>query len=198
MQRSIVDSREVTPFPARGEQLVRGLLDELGEDPAREGLIGTPERVWQSLSFLTDGYRQDVAEVVGDAVFAESYDETVVVRDIEFFSLCEHHLLPFFGRAHIAYAPAGSIIGLSKLARLVDLFSHRLQVQERLTAQIADALVDAVNPRGVAVLLEGAHLCMMMRGVQKQHSRTTTSAMRGTFKDDAGSRAEFFGMCQRS
>ncbi len=197
MQQSVIYPTEVTTFRSRGEQLVSHLLDELGEDPSREGLLATPSRVWKSLSFLTDGYGQDAAEVVGDAVFEERYDELVVVRDIEFFSLCEHHMLPFFGRAHIAYLPDGKIVGLSKLPRLVDLFSHRLQVQERLTTQIADALEEVLQPRGVAVVLEGSHLCMMMRGVQKQNSQTVTSAMRGTFKDDARTRAEFFELIKR-
>lgn len=194
MERSAMYPTEVTAFPVRGEQLVRQLLDELGEDPSRDGLVATPSRVWKSLSFLTDGYSQDVADVVGDAVFEEQYDEMVVVRDIEFFSLCEHHLLPFFGRAHIAYVPDGKIVGLSKLPRVVDVYSHRLQVQERLTTQIADALETVLQPKGVAVVLEGSHLCMMMRGVQKQNSQTLTSAMRGTFKEDARTRAEFFDL----
>jgi GTP cyclohydrolase IA len=198
MQQSVMYPTEITALPMRGEQLVRHLLSELGEDPSREGLAATPSRVWKSLSFLTEGYGQDAADVVGDAVFEEQYDEMVVVRDIEFFSLCEHHLLPFFGRAHISYLPDGKIIGLSKLPRLVDLFSHRLQVQERLTTQIADALEDVLKPKGVAVVLEGSHLCMMMRGVQKQNSQTVTSAMRGTFKDDARTRAELFELIKHA
>lgn len=198
MERSADYPADVTALPVRGEQLVRRLLDELGEDPSREGLVATPSRVWKSLSFLTDGYGQDLADVIGDAVFEEQYDEMVAVLDIEFFSLCEHHMLPFFGRAHIAYLPDGKIVGLSKLPRLVDAFSHRLQVQERLTTQIADALEEVLQPKGVAVLLEGSHLCMMMRGVQKQNSHTVTSAMRGGFKDDARTRAEFFEIVKRS
>lgn len=198
MQSSIIYPTDVTTFRPRGEQLVGHLIDELGEDPSREGLVATPSRVWKSLSFLTDGYGQEAADVVGDAVFEERYDEMVVVRDIEFFSLCEHHMLPFFGRAHISYLPDGKIVGLSKLPRLVDLFSHRLQVQERLTTQIADALEEVLQPRGVAVVLEGSHLCMMMRGVQKQNSQTVTSAMRGTFKDDARTRAEFFELIKHT
>ena len=192
MQHAVMYPTDVTTFHPRGEKLVSHLIEELGEDPSREGLLATPGRVWKSLSFLTDGYGQDPSEVVGDAIFEEPYDEMVVVRDIEFFSLCEHHMLPFFGRAHISYLPDGKIVGLSKLPRLVDLFSHRLQVQERLTTQIADALGEVLQPKGVAVVLEGSHLCMMMRGVQKQNSQTVTSAMRGTFKDDPRTRAEFF------
>ena len=177
-----------------GAFLVGLLLAELGEDPSREGLERTPERVWRSLSYLTEGYRQDPFEVVGDAVFDEAYDEMVLVRDIEFYSLCEHHMLPFFGRAHVAYLPDGKVVGLSKIPRLVDVFSHRLQVQERLTVQIAEALEEALQPRGVGVVLEASHLCMAMRGVQKADSRTTTSAMRGAFKIDARTRAEFLDL----
>jgi GTP cyclohydrolase I len=187
-----------TPFPVRGEQHVSRLLEELGEDPAREGLVRTPHRVWESLRFLTEGYHVDPIDVVGDAVFEEQYDEMVVVQDIEFYSLCEHHMLPFFGRAHVAYIPNGRIVGLSKLPRLVDVFSHRLQVQERLTTQIADSLTDLLSPQGVGVVLEGEHLCMMMRGVQKQSSRTVTSAMRGTFQTDPRTRTEFFDLLKRS
>lgn len=186
------------PHPRHGESLISQLLHELGEDPAREGLLATPERVWRSLSFLTDGYDQDVNDVVGDALFEEAYDEMVMVRDIEFYSLCEHHMLPFFGRVHIAYIPNGRVVGLSKIPRLVDVFSHRLQVQERLTTQLADALVAALAPRGVAVVVEASHLCMMMRGVQKQRSETMTSAMRGIFKEDARTRSEFFELLKRS
>jgi GTP cyclohydrolase IA len=187
-------SHTLTPFVPPVPQLVERLLDELGEDPEREGLRQTPQRVWRSLSYLTDGYSQDVFEVVGDALFEESYDEMVVVRDIEFYSLCEHHMLPFFGNAHVAYIPDGRIVGLSKLPRIVDLFSHRLQVQERLTTQIAEALEEVLQPRGVAVVVEASHLCMMMRGVQKQHSQTVTSAMRGIFKDDPRTRSEFLDL----
>ena len=187
----------LTPFPSRGPHHVARLLEELGEDPSREGLERTPHRVWESLSFLTDGYGRELEDVVGDAVFEERYDEMVVVRDIEFYSLCEHHMLPFFGRAHIAYVPDGRIVGLSKLPRAVDLFSHRLQVQERLTTQIADALEDVLQPKGVGVVMEAAHLCMMMRGVQKQSSQTMTSAMRGIFKSDPRTRSEFLDLLKR-
>ncbi len=184
-----------TPVSGRGPQLITRLLHALGENPDREGLEKTPERVWQSLSYLTEGYGQDVADVVGDALFEEEYDEMVAVRDIELYSLCEHHLLPFFGRAHVAYVPNGRIIGLSKLPRVVDLFSRRLQVQERLTTQIADALDEILHPKGVGVVVEASHLCMMMRGVQKQNSATVTSAMRGIFKSDPRTRSEFLDLC---
>jgi GTP cyclohydrolase I len=183
-----------TPLVPRGETLVRRLIEEVGEDPDREGLLNTPHRVWKSLSFLTDGYDADVFEVVGDALFEDAYDEMVTVRDIEFYSLCEHHMLPFFGACHVAYIPQGKIVGLSKLPRIVDLFSHRLQVQERLTAQIADAIEEVLQPRGVGVVMEASHLCMMMRGVEKQGSRTTTSAMRGLFKTDPRTRSEFLSL----
>jgi GTP cyclohydrolase I len=186
---------DLTP---RGPQLVQSLIEELGEDPSREGLVDTPERVWASLSFLTDGYGRDVADAVGDAIFEEEYDEMVAVRDIEFYSLCEHHLLPFFGRAHVAYVPDGRIVGLSKLSRLVDLFSYRLQVQERLTTQIAAALEEVLAPKGVGVVLEGSHLCMMMRGVEKQQAKTVTSAMRGIFKTDPRTRAEFLDLVKQA
>jgi GTP cyclohydrolase I len=185
-----------TSIAVRGPQIVTRLLEALGEDPGREGLDRTPERVWNSLSYLTDGYGQEVADVIGDAVFEEQYDEMVVVRDIELYSLCEHHLLPFFGRAHVAYVPDGRIVGLSKLPRVVDLFSRRLQVQERLTTQIADALAEVLQPKGVGVVIEASHLCMMMRGVQKQNSATVTSAMRGIFKTDPRTRSEFLDLCR--
>jgi GTP cyclohydrolase I len=184
----------VLPLHPRGEQHVARLLSELGEDPTREGLERTPQRVWKSLSFLTDGYDKEVMDVVGEALFEEPYDEMVMVRDIEFYSLCEHHMLPFYGRAHVAYIPDGRIVGLSKLPRIIDVFSHRLQVQERLTCQIAQALEEVLQPKGVAVVMEGAHLCMMMRGVQKQNSRTLTSAMRGIFQTDPRTRGEFLDL----
>jgi GTP cyclohydrolase IA len=170
--------------------LVEGLLRYVGEDPGREGLQRTPERVAKSLQFLTAGYEQDVASVINGAVFAQTYSEMVIVRDIEVYSLCEHHLLPFFGRAHVAYIPDGRIIGLSKVPRIVDIFARRLQVQERLTTQVAGALDEALSPLGVAVVIEAAHLCMMMRGVQKQNSSTLTSSMRGVFLYDQRTRAE--------
>jgi GTP cyclohydrolase IA len=170
---------------------VRHQLELLGEDPDREGLVKTPARVAASLKWLTRGYDMSVADVVGDALFAEDHTSMVMVRDIEFYSLCEHHMLPFFGRAHVAYLPHGKVVGLSKIPRVVDVFARRLQVQERLTEQIAQALEDVLAPAGVGVVLDGVHLCMMMRGVEKQSSRTITSAMRGAFRDDARTREEF-------
>ncbi len=188
-------ARDVIPstFPdgAAPEALIRGLLEALGEDPAREGLLKTPARVVASLRYLTEGYTQDVDAVLGDAFFTEAYDEMVVVRDIEVFSLCEHHLLPFFGRAHVAYLPRERIVGLSKIPRLVDLFARRLQVQERLTTQIAETLMDKLDPLGVAVVVEARHLCMVMRGVEKQNSSVITSHMLGKFRDDPRTRGEF-------
>jgi GTP cyclohydrolase I len=173
------------------EGLVRKQLRLLGEDPTREGLLRTPQRVARSMAWLTRGYRQDAYSAVGEGVFAEAHDHMVMVRDIELYSLCEHHLLPFFGKAHIAYIPSGRILGLSKLPRLVEVFARRLQVQERLTAQIADAVQEVLNPRGVGVVIEAMHLCMMMRGVEKQNSKTITSALLGSFRDDAKTRDEF-------
>jgi GTP cyclohydrolase I len=176
------------------EPLLRNVLLALGEDPGRDGLIDTPKRIRKSLAFLTEGYGQDPRGILGTAVFPEHYDEMVLVKDIELYSLCEHHLLPFFGRAHVAYIPDGKIVGLSKLPRLVDIFSRRLQVQERLTTQIAQAVQDLLEPRGVGVVIEASHLCMMMRGVQKQNSRTVTSCLLGCFKDDPQTRAEFLNL----
>ena len=173
------------------EQLVRQQLALLGEDVEREGLVKTPQRVANSLAWLTRGYAQTAEGVIGDALFAESHASMVMVRDIELYSLCEHHLLPFFGRAHIAYIPAGRIVGLSKLPRVVEVYARRLQVQERLTEQIAEALERVLAPAGVGVVLECAHLCMMMRGVEKQSSKTITSAVRGVFREDARTRDEF-------
>jgi len=170
---------------------IREVLAALGEDPGREGLLKTPERVESSLRFLTQGYHMTVSEVIGDAVFAEQHQSMIMVRDIELYSLCEHHLLPFFGRAHVAYIPNGKILGLSKVARIVDVFARRLQVQERLTDQIADAIMEVLHPTGVGVVIEAAHFCMMMRGVEKQNSRTVTSALRGIFRDDSKTRVEF-------
>ncbi len=175
------------PFADR----VRDIIAALGEDAGREGLLKTPERVESALRFLTQGYRQTVADVVGDAVFEESHQSMIMVRDIELYSLCEHHMLPFFGRAHVAYIPDGKILGLSKVARVVDVFARRLQVQERLTDQVADAIMEVLRPAGVGVVVEAAHFCMMMRGVEKQNSRTVTSALRGIFRDDSRTRDEF-------
>jgi GTP cyclohydrolase I len=174
--------------------LVRRMLELIGEDPARPGLIKTPQRVANSLTWLTRGYRMDVNEVVGDAVFEEPHSSMVMVRDIELYSLCEHHLLPFFGKAHIAYIPDNKIVGLSKLPRIVEVFARRLQVQERLTEEIAQAIQDVLNPKGVGVVIEAYHLCMMMRGVQKQNSQTVTSAVRGIFRNDARTREEFLSL----
>jgi GTP cyclohydrolase I len=171
--------------------LVRDMLTALGEDPGREGLLKTPERVEKSLCWLTQGYGQSVHDAVGDAIFEESHQSMILVRDIELYSLCEHHMLPFFGRAHVAYIPDGKIMGLSKAARIVDVFARRLQVQERLTDQIADAIMEVLAPAGVGVVVEAAHFCMMMRGVEKQNSRTVTSALRGIFRDDSRTRDEF-------
>jgi len=170
---------------------VRELLRLLGEDPDREGLQKTPARVEKSLHFLTSGYRQDIGAIVNGAVFEEVCDEMVVVKDIDLFSLCEHHLLPFYGKAHVAYLPNGKIIGLSKIPRIVDMFARRLQVQERLTTQIAECIGEHLNPRGVGVVIEAYHLCMAMRGVEKQNAFATTSAMLGAFRQDRGTRMEF-------
>jgi GTP cyclohydrolase I len=177
---------------------IRAILAEVGEDPERQGLQRTPERVAKSLRFLTQGYEQDAGKVIGDALFHESHNNMVLVRDIEFYSLCEHHMLPFYGKAHVAYIPNGSIVGLSKMARVVDVFARRLQVQERMTDQIADALEQTLHPRGVGVVLDAAHLCMMMRGVQKQGSSTITSAMRGSFLEDHRTREEFLRLVHGS
>jgi GTP cyclohydrolase IA len=181
-------SRErTTPIQAE----VRTILAALGEDPDRAGLAKTPERVESSLRWLTRGYELTVADAVGDALFHEQHNSMILVRDIEVYSLCEHHMLPFFGRAHVAYIPDGRIVGLSKLPRIVEVFARRLQVQERLTDQIADAIMDVLEPHGVGVLIEAVHLCMAMRGVEKQNSRTVTSAVRGIFRSDIRSRDEF-------
>ena len=173
------------------EKLIEQLLKELGEDPHREGLERTPERVAKALTYLTSGYSQNVEQILNDALFVEEYDEMVVVKDIDFASTCEHHLLPFIGKAHIAYMPHRKIVGLSKIPRLVEMFSRRLQVQERLTTQIASTLNDALQPRGVAVVMEAVHLCMLVRGVEKQNSKAVTSAMLGAFRDRPETRAEF-------
>jgi GTP cyclohydrolase I len=176
---------------------IRELLAELGEDPDREALLRTPARVAESLRFLTQGYGVDVRDVIRDAVYAEPYEEMVLVRDVEVYSLCEHHMLPFYGRAHVAYMPRGRIVGLSKLPRVVDVFARRLQVQERLTTQIAEALDEALHPYGVAVVIEAYHLCMMMRGVQKQNSQTVTSSLTGVFRTDPKTRSEFLELIGR-
>ena len=171
--------------------LIAGLLRELGEDPSREGLVKTPQRVAESLRFLTSGYDADVGEVVRGAMFDVSCDEMVIVKDIEFYSLCEHHILPMTGKVHIGYLPAGKVIGLSKIARAVDVYARRLQVQERMTNQIAESLMRLLGARGVGVVVEAVHYCMVMRGVQKQNSKTVTSSMLGSFRDDSRTRTEF-------
>ncbi len=180
------------------EQAVRTLLLGLGEDPNREGLIDTPKRVVKALKFLTSGYHQSLDELLNGAVFHENTDEMVLVRDIDLFSSCEHHILPILGRAHVAYIPNGKVIGLSKIARICEMYARRLQVQERLTAQIADAVEGLLKPQGVAVVVEASHMCMVMRGVQKPGSWTTTSAMRGVFAEDSKTRQEFMSLIRHS
>ncbi len=180
--------------PHRREELektVVQLLVAIGEDPGREGLLKTPHRVAKAYEFLMQGYGEDVETVLNGAVFSEKYSEMVIVKDIDFYSMCEHHMLPFFGKAHVAYIPNGKIVGLSKLPRIVEVFSRRLQVQERLTQQVAETLFNALNPAGVGVVIEARHMCMMMRGVEKQNSVATTSAMLGVFRDDVKTRQEF-------
>ena len=176
---------------------VRAILAGLGEDPDREGLAKTPERVAKALRFLTQGYAQDPEDVLNQALFSVDYDEMVVVKDIDMFSLCEHHLLPFFGKAHVAYLPAGKVVGLSKVPRLVDMFARRLQVQERLTVEIAEAIQQAIRPRGVGVVIEAMHFCMIMRGVEKQNSLAVTSCMRGAFRDQRETREEFLSLIKK-
>ena len=194
---TIVASEPVSAASLTTQELYRELLLRIGEDPTRDGLLDTPERMEKSMAFLTRGYTMDVTAVLHDALFDVDYDEMVIVKDVEFFSMCEHHLLPFFGKAHIAYVPNGKVIGLSKIPRVVDVFARRLQVQERLTTEIADAISEAIDPQGVAVIVEAQHLCMMMRGVEKQHSATVTSAMRGVFKTQLQTRNEFLSLVRR-
>ena len=177
---------------------VKTILKEIGEDPNREGLLKTPERVAKAYEFLTKGYNQNLDEIINGAIFEEKYDEMVIVKDIDYYSLCEHHLLPFYGKIHIAYIPDGKIVGLSKIPRIVEVFSRRLQVQERMTQEIADTIEKYLNPRGVGVVCEGLHMCMMMRGVEKQNSTTTTSAMHGIFKSDPRTRTEFLQLISRT
>ena len=181
----------------RMEEIIRELLVLLDQNPEREGLVKTPQRVTASLKYLTQGYRQDVKKILNHAIFEEPYDEMVAVKDIEIFSLCEHHLLPFYGKAHVAYIPNGKIIGLSKIPRVVEIFAQRLQVQERLTSQIAECLMEALNPRGVGVVIEALHLCMAMRGVEKRSSYTITSAMLGSFRNSERVRGEFLSLIGR-
>ena len=180
------------------QENIRQLLAELGEDPSREGLLDTPKRVEKSLRFLTGGYAANVDEIVNNALFTVDYNEMVIVKDIDFYSLCEHHMLPFFGKCHVAYIPNGKVIGLSKIPRIVDIFARRLQVQERLTNQIAATINDKIQPLGVAVVTEAAHLCMSMRGVEKQNSVATASAMLGAFRNDARTRSEFLELIRKS
>ena len=182
---------------APSEELIREFISRLDDDPAREGLARTPERVAKAFEYLTSGYRMDREKLLHRALFTVNYDEMVIVRDIELFSLCEHHLLPFYGRCHIAYLPNGKVIGLSKMPRLVDMYARRLQVQERLTTQIAESIQELIHPQGVGVVIEARHLCMMMRGVEKQHSSAVTSAMLGSFRTELETRHEFLSLIQK-
>jgi GTP cyclohydrolase I len=188
------DTENDEVYDAGFEDIIRQMLVRIGEQPERQGLQRTPLRVAKAMDFLTSGYGMTVQDVVKNAVFDEQCEEMVIVKDIEFYSMCEHHILPFFGKAHVAYLPNNKVIGLSKVARIVDVFARRLQVQERLTNQIADAMMEILNPHGVAVIIEASHFCMMMRGVQKQNSSTVTSAMRGSFRENARSRAELMDL----
>ena len=176
------------------EKITRNLIETIGEDPSREGLLKTPKRVAKSWEYFSEGYRTDLDNIINEAIFHEYCSEMVVVRDIEFFSMCEHHMIPFFGRAHVGYLPNGKLIGLSKIPRIVDMFSRRLQLQERLTSQVANTLEEVLKPIGVAVVMEGRHLCMQMRGVEKQNSYASTSAMLGQFRKSAETRAEFLSI----
>jgi GTP cyclohydrolase I len=191
---SMHNEASLTLEDASVQAIYAELLKRIGEDPTRDGLQETPKRMEKSMAFLTQGYQQSVASVLHGALFDVDYDEMVIVRDIEFYSLCEHHLLPFFGKAHIAYVPQGKVVGLSKLPRIVDVFARRLQVQERLTQQIAEAIEEAIAPQGVGVVIEAQHLCMMMRGVEKQSSLTVTSSLRGVFKTQLQTRSEFLSL----
>jgi GTP cyclohydrolase I len=183
-----------TVTSASFEELVREILVRVGEDPEREGLVRTPERVHKALEHLTRGYKEDPEAMLQKALFTVTYDEMVIVKDVEMFSLCEHHMLPFFGKVHVAYIPNGKVIGLSKIPRLIEIFSRRLQIQERLTTQIAETIQQAIQPQGVGVVIEARHLCMMMRGVEKQHSATVTSSMLGCFRDEQETRSEFLSL----
>jgi GTP cyclohydrolase I len=196
MNRKRAVVKVISPKPAEKPfaPLIEGVIEALGEDPKREGLLRTPERVEKALRFLTSGYTTDIKKIVNDAVFAVKYDEMVIVKDIEFFSLCEHHMLPFYGKVHIAYIARDHVIGLSKLPRIVDAFARRLQIQERMTQQIAECIQETLDPQGVAVVAEAQHFCMMMRGVEKQHSGTVTSAMLGAFRKNKETRDEFLSL----
>jgi GTP cyclohydrolase I len=198
MPKTVKNSKERSSAAVPFRELIRGLLVQLGEDPDREGLRQTPRRVEQALRYFTEGYHQDLDKLLNGALYSVCYDEMVIVKDIEVFSLCEHHLLPFFGKAHIAYVPNKKVIGLSKLPRLVDVFARRLQIQERLTSQIAQAIEQKIQPQGVGVVIEARHLCMMMRGVEKQHSRAVTSAMLGVFRDSKQTRDEFLSLIRHN
>jgi GTP cyclohydrolase IA len=189
------DSATITS--ATFEDLVKEMIVRLGEDPAREGLVSTPERVTKAMRFLTKGYNEDPDALLKGALFTVSYDEMVIVKDIEMFSLCEHHMLPFFGKVHVAYIPKGRVIGLSKIPRLIELFSRRLQIQERLTTQIAETIQQVIEPQGVGVVIEARHLCMMMRGVEKQHSAAVTSSMLGCFRESEETRSEFLSLIRQ-
>ena len=194
-QRTITLNTEVKMLKINElESSVKDIINNIGEDPTREGLVRTPHRVAKAYEFLTSGYQKNIDEVLNGAIFHEKYDEMVLVKNIDFYSLCEHHMLPFYGKVHIAYIPNGKIVGLSKIPRIVDVFSRRLQVQERMTQQIADTINHYLEPQGVAVVSEAFHMCMMMRGVQKQNSSATTSAMHGIFKEDARTRTEFLDL----
>jgi GTP cyclohydrolase I len=192
MAKNVTNTANLTE--ASFADLVREMIERVGEDPSREGLQRTPERVERAFQFLTRGYNEDPEQLLNSALFTVNYDEMVIVKDIEMFSLCEHHMLPFFGKVHIAYIPNGKVIGLSKLPRLVDIYARRLQVQERMTTQIAETLMKVIQPQGVGVVVEARHLCMMMRGVEKQHSATVTSAMLGCFRDEKETREEFLAL----
>ena len=192
MTKNVIETPTLTE--ASYAELVREMIERLGEDPTREGLQRTPERVEKAMQYLTKGYSEDPEALLKGALFTVEYDEMVIVKDIEMFSLCEHHMLPFFGKVHIAYIPKGRVIGLSKLPRLVDIFARRLQVQERMTTQIAETIQNVIQPQGVGVVIEARHLCMMMRGVEKQHSATVTSAMLGCFRDERPTREEFLSL----
>jgi GTP cyclohydrolase I len=190
-------TQPTTLTSASYEELVREMLVRLGEDPDREGLIRTPERVKKAYEFLTRGYKEDPEALLRKALFTVTYDEMVIVKDVEMFSLCEHHMLPFFGKVHVAYIPNGKVIGLSKIPRLIEIFSRRLQIQERLTTQIAETIQKTIEPQGVGVVIEARHLCMMMRGVEKQHSSAVTSSMLGCFRNEQETRTEFLSLIRQ-
>ncbi len=194
--KTMKSKQEQEPPSPELEGLFTQIIENLGEDPSREGLVKTPLRAAKAMEFLTSGYHQSVDEILNKAIFEEDYDEMVIVKEIEFYSLCEHHILPFWGKCHVGYLPQNRIIGLSKIPRIVDMFARRLQVQERLTREIAEALETALEPRGVAVVIEGQHLCMMARGVEKQAPKMTTNVMRGAFREDSSTRAEFLRCVQ--